>query len=81
MVSLQGLTEGNVVVVVVVQEESIAHTKMTATIAGEAPLNPNPLRTKKRLEKFQKLRGIVLQYNRIPTKDYVNMLCSHFNDV
>ena len=54
---------------------------MTATIAGEAPLDPNPLRTKKRLEKFQKLRGIVLQYNRIPTKDYVNMLCSHFNDV
>ena len=62
------------------KEESLAHTKYLAAISGEALLDPNPLRTKKRLDKFQKLRGIVTQYNKIPITDYINMMSAHFND-
>ena len=62
------------------QEEAFAHSKMTAAVGGVQPEDPNPGRTRKRLAKFSRLQTIVKQYGKIPLKDYIAILSSHFND-
>ena len=62
------------------QEEGFANAKMTAAVGGLVPKDANSGRTKKRQEKFQQMRTIVQQYNKIPLVDYIGMLSTHVND-
>ena len=62
------------------KEEGLARAKMVAAISGNAPADPNPGRTKLRLNRVAKLKHIVDQYGHIPINDYLNSITALYNE-
>ena len=62
------------------EEEGLARAKLHAAMGGNPPSDPNPGRTKKRVDRAQALKKIVDQYGILPINTYLDALVSHFND-
>ena len=62
------------------EEEGLARAKLHAAMGGNPPSDPNPGRTKKRVNRTMALKKIVDQYGSLPITTYLDALVSHFND-
>ena len=61
-------------------EEGLARAKLHAAMGGNPPSDPNPGRTKKRVDRAKSLKKIVDQYGILTINTYLDALVSHFND-
>ena len=61
-------------------EDAISNAKFKAAIAGNVSSDPNPSRTKRYIERRNKLKGLVVQYGTLELKDYMEALMSFHND-
>ena len=61
-------------------EEGLARAKLHAAMGGNPPSDPNPGRTKKRVDRAKALKKIVDQYGILTINTYLDALVSHFND-
>ena len=61
-------------------EDGISNAKFRAALTGNVSSNPNSSRTKRYIERKNKLKGLLEQYGTLELKDYVEALMSFHND-
>lgn len=61
-------------------EDAISNAKFRAAIAGNVNSDPNPSRTKRYIDRKNKLKGLLEQYATLELKDYMEALMSFHND-
>ena len=62
-------------------EDTKSYAKVSASLAGHQPRDPNLARTKRYLARQAKLKHLLEQYHMLPTNTYMDTLQAYFNDL
>ena len=62
-------------------EEQYAKTRFHGSLGDDDKGGDNTKRVRDRLERFKKLRAILVTYGEIPIKDYIDALMAMYNDI
>ena len=61
-------------------EDSISYAKLAACLAGNDSADPNPGRTRRYCERNDKLKRLLVQYETLELKDYMDALMCFYNE-
>ena len=60
-------------------EDNLGHGKLAACLAGNNSADPNPGRTRRYIERNDKLKRLCFQYGTVKLGDYIDVLCCLYN--